>query len=285
MAIIYKIIKPRGHINLRFAILLASLIFVSAYSCSEDNITVKDCPSPLLKFDGYEYNESFSTIVGVNTEKSENIDFTPASSFPTGSGKLVTNQIEIDTTFYKFDTLKIYSTGTISSLTFHNQTSDSAVLFETKEPQPDNDILLQLIPIAEVNKLVLVFTLEENAVLKGYQIKRTPLTPIDKSTFYTQPNPVIPINECMKFRFALFEDSKIYLSIYSSMGFQVKKIINGELRKGEFQAGIAYGDDTWNAKDDDGYLVTQGLYFAKLRLESSESGDTSEYTTEVTVIY
>ena len=65
----------------------------------------------------------------------------------------------------------------------------------------------------------------------------------------------------------------------------IDKVIDGDERIGDHQNGIAYGDDIWYGRDEDNYPLSPGIYYAKLRLESTEGGDTTNLTREVAITY
>jgi hypothetical protein len=83
-----------------------------------------------------------------------------------------------------------------------------------------------------------------------------------KSNLVNYPNPFNPVT---KIAFSLPQESKIDLSIYNIKGQKVKTLIEEQLEAGSHAV-------EWNSEDDTGKPVASGIYFCKLRVNSSTVG-------------
>ena len=69
--------------------------------------------------------------------------------------------------------------------------------------------------------------------------------------YHNYPNPFNPITTI---RYDLFEATNVNITIYDMMGRQIRNLINTNQNSG-------YKSVIWNARNDDGKIVSAGMYF------------------------
>ena len=74
-----------------------------------------------------------------------------------------------------------------------------------------------------------------------------------------------PFNPETTIPFSIPEDGKVNLTIYNIKGQKVKTLANDQLKKG-------FHEIIWNSKDNNGKLVTSGIYFYKFNVNGKTKG-------------
>ena len=83
------------------------------------------------------------------------------------------------------------------------------------------------------------------------------------SVDYLHGNYPNPFNPGTYIEYGIAEDSRVDLSIYDVSGHLVRALTREEMKKGRYRV-------YWDGKNDDGRLVSSGLYFCKMRTDKHE---------------
>ena len=80
---------------------------------------------------------------------------------------------------------------------------------------------------------------------------------------FLQQNYPNPFNPATTINYSLKENSKVSLNIYNIKGQKVKQLISDQLSIGQYSV-------VWNGRDDNGKLVSSGIYFYKMKTYNHE---------------
>jgi len=86
-----------------------------------------------------------------------------------------------------------------------------------------------------------------------------PVLPMSLALDQNYPN---PFNPQTSIAFTIPEKSFVELSVYNILGMKVRTLINGDMETGEHTV-------TFDGKDDSGNPVSAGIYFYRLKTQSS----------------
>ena len=84
-----------------------------------------------------------------------------------------------------------------------------------------------------------------------------PITLVPSFEVNTYPNPFVRETTI---EFDLHISTQVYISIFNSIGQEIKVVHSGKLKSGLNKV-------TWDGKSEDGSLVNSGTYFYKIQLE------------------
>lgn len=118
------------------------------------------------------------------------------------------------------------------------------------------DILLPMDKYVSPNTLVFSYFLVRDTVTS---INDNPLTIHD--AFYISQNYPNPFNLLTQIRFTISDPGQVIISIYNSLGKEIKMLLNKSLSVGEYTI-------QWDAKNDEGNIVPTGIYFIQMKAET-----------------
>ena len=85
--------------------------------------------------------------------------------------------------------------------------------------------------------------------------------PLTFALYQNYPN---PFNPQTTIKYFLPKSSEVSLTIYNSLGQEIKTIVNKEQNAGEYSV-------VWNSKDNNGKGVSSGVYFYRMRSDGFTS--------------
>lgn len=99
-----------------------------------------------------------------------------------------------------------------------------------------------------------------------------------EASYLNFPNPFAAGREPTTFAFALVEDGRVSLKLYTPHGEAVATVIDAEDRPAGF-----YQDDTWDGRNGRGEIVRNGVYLAEIAVEFA-SGTHARFLRKVAVV-
>jgi hypothetical protein len=105
----------------------------------------------------------------------------------------------------------------------------------------------------------------------------------DSSEFYAYPNPFSPRvhnqlgdDGFIRFHTGNITSQNLFMDIYN---FSMEKVYQEKFNLNTFRGAIK-----WNGRDDNGSLVANGVYFARLNFSNSASGKTKDFWDKFIVV-
>lgn len=97
-------------------------------------------------------------------------------------------------------------------------------------------------------------------------------SPIDQLSGLTNfPNPFSPLKESTRIRYVLTENSEVTVRIFNTLGDLVKTMSFPSGSTGGQGSSVGFTNEiTWDGKNDQGDVVTNGVYLAVIKAESSD---------------
>lgn len=89
------------------------------------------------------------------------------------------------------------------------------------------------------------------------ETEKTSQLPMANTLYHTSPN---PFRSATQINYSVANESKVKLVVYNVLGQQIKTLVNKKLLRGHYET-------TWDAKDDKGRKMSDGIYFVRLESE------------------
>ena len=179
-----------------------------------------------------------------------------------------------DTLLLLFENDFAISQGSVVEITLWGDIRSDAIIGNYVVSFDDSTYL----GITDANLATAVYPMQPGS---GYPLLGTELSIMEaglESSFVNYPNPFNPADGPTTFVYALSQEAKIDIELFTITGEAVKTILTGVL-----QSEGVYQDNTWSGNNGLGYMVVPGTYLCRITANYTD-GTTETFLRKVAVI-